>query len=172
MLRGYRAHPRAARARFISAIFNRTAGAVFRLFGAKVNIHHNVSTCLGIKCRGTSAGAIARSIKWEAKGEPAHATCIAAPIRRCGRPLRAREGVARSHGIVSSALLLVGQDRISLGDLFEFLLGVGLFVDIGMKLARFELKSLLNFFRRGVFGYAQDSVIVFFVHRSHRGLPF
>ena len=134
--------------------------------------HHNVGTCLGIKCRGTSAGAIARSIKWEAKGEPAHATCIAAPIRRCGRPLRAREGVARSHGIVSSALLLVGQDRISLGDLFEFLLGVGLFVDIGMKLARFELKSLLNFFRRSVFGYAQDGVIVFFVHRSHRGLPF
>ena len=75
--------------------------------------------------------------------------------------------VAGTHGIVTCTLLLVGEHRIGLGNLFELLLGVRRLVDIGVELARLLLERLLDLSFVRVLGDPKDRVVVFFVHACH-----
>ena len=75
--------------------------------------------------------------------------------------------IARAHGVVPGALLLVGEDGIGLGNLLEALLGIRFLVHIGMQLAGLLLERLLDVLGRGVLIHAEDGVVVFIVHSCH-----
>ena len=164
-------HAVAAIAGLVAAVLHRASGAVFCLLGSKVDIHHDVRSDLGVES-GTAAPPAARGVKREAaEGEPAVSARGAPAVGRGRRRGRAGEGIARTHGVVACALLLIGKHRVGLGDLLEALLRIGLFVHVGVELARLLLKRLLDLLGGCVLGDTKDGVVVFFVHRSHRGLP-
>jgi hypothetical protein len=66
--------------------------------------------------------------------------------------------------VIGGAAVWVGENRVSLVDLFEALLGMGFFVHVGVVLARQLAECLLEVIRGGVAGYAQDFIIVAFAH--------
>ena len=171
MLGCNRARAMAMLARLVMAVSHRFAGAFLSLVVIELDLDHDVGAVLGV-VRSAGATPMGRETAHAAKRKSAErvvATRIAARVPAAvGLRRRASEGVARAHGVVASALVLIGENSVRLRHLFELLLGIGSFVDVRVKLAGLLLKRLLDLLLRRVLGHAQNGVIVFLVHGCHK----
>ena len=162
----------------VALVGHAPAAALRGLIGIQVDLEHDVGAGTGIVRARLLAAARAR-VEPAAEGAPgegaAHAAervAVSARARRAVAGARAGERVAGAHGVVALALVLIGEHGIGLGDLLELLLGVRLFIDVRVKLARLLLEGLSDLLGRGVLLDAEDGVVVFVVHRGHvAGLP-
>lgn len=79
--------------------------------------------------------------------------------------LRKARNAGKTSVVILFALFRVGKDRVGLCDLFELLLGIGLFAPVGMVLERQFSKGVLDALLVRVFSDPEDLVIVAFVCR-------
>ena len=158
----------------VARVLDGHLGAVPRLLARELDLNDDVRAGRGVvrggaaAALGTKAAHASHATKREAEAtESGIPALVPSGIAAGRRGARRAKGVARAHGIVAGALLLVGEHRVGLGDFLEALLGVGLLIDIGMQLAGFLLEGLLDVLGGRVLVDAQNGVVVFIVHSCH-----
>ncbi len=135
----------------VARVLDGHLGAVPRLLARELDLNDDVRAGRGVvrggaaAALGTKAAHASHATKREAEAtESGIPALVPSGIAAGRRGARRAKGVARAHGIVAGALLLVGEHRVGLGDFLEALLGVGLLIDIGMQLAGFLLEGLFG----------------------------
>src|SRR3954465_8665047 len=113
----------------------------------------------------------AKGFEQVAKVHPAQILAAAAaealePVGRRAEILPRPEAAAQA--VVGGALFLVAQGFVRLGDLLEFLLGVGFLRDVGMVLARELAVGLLDLVLARRAGHPEDLVVILVFHNRVR----
>ena len=172
MLGGDRTRAAAMSARIETRVADGLAGTALGLLGVEFDIDDHVGAVLGIVGSLPTTLLAPGATKGKAALKGIAIACVAGVAATIGRSRRSTgEGIARTHGVVARAFLLIRKHGVGLGNLFKLFLGTRLFVDVRMELAGLLLEGLLNITRGGVLGDTQNLVVIFFVHRRHARQP-